>query len=136
MKNFIINNVVTNNNVLEHLLKLQSQLQKRIENNPIIFPEEVLVAIQESPKTTQWIKEVVLPGIYNGNEGLNGILSNIETETNAFIGNVKMEIVLSILSTLEESLDYIKDANEEGEYSLEQSVQVYEEEKRPFKTIH
>lgn len=136
MKNFSIHDVVTNNKVLEHLVKLQSQLQKKIESNPTVFPEEILVAIQESPKTTQWIKEIVLPGIYNGNEGLNTILSNIETESNAFIGNVKMEIVLSILGTLEESLDYIKDANEEGEYSLEQSIRVYEEEKRPFKTIH
>lgn len=136
MKNFIINEVVTNNNVLENLIKLQSQLQKKIESNPTVFSEDVLVAIQESPKTTQWIKDIVLPGIYNGNEGLNNILSNIETENNAFIGNVKMEIVLSILSTLEESLDYIKYANEEGEYSLEQSMQVYEDEKRPFKTIH
>lgn len=136
MKTLNIHHIVTSKNVIEHLFKLQSQLKKKIEKNPTVFPIEILLAIQESPKTTLWIKDVVLPEMYNGDEGLDNILSNIETETNAFLGNVKMEIVLGILSTLEESLDYIKDATEEGEYSLEQMVMTYEEEKRPFKTIH
>jgi hypothetical protein len=131
-----IEKVVTNPHVFHHLMELQKKIKVEFTKNQKDFPPEMFSAIQESPNTTQWIKDIVLPGIYDGDEGLDQILFNIENEKNIFLGATKMQMLLNILDTLEEPLANIKEASDEGKFSLSDNLRNYEEEKRPFKTLH
>lgn len=131
-----IKEIVTNQYVLNHLFTLRNKVNREFYKSHKALDPEVILAIKESPYTTQWIKDIVLPGIYQGDEGLDDVLNDIENESNICLSSLKIEIVLNILSSLDEPLTVIKEANEEGEYSLEKNLINYENEKRPFKTVH
>lgn len=128
--------IITNENVFNHLLNLQTQLKTEFLKRKADFPIEMFNAVQESPKTTQWVKDMVLPRLYEGDEGLDMILYEIEDEPNLFLSATKMQMVLNILGTIEEPLANIKEATEQGEYSVKESLEAYENEQRLYKTIH
>lgn len=127
--------IVTNQTVFSHLIKLQKKLQKEFKENIEKYSDEVVEAIQQSPKTNNWIKHNVIPKIYEGNEGLNDVLLEIEEEKNLLLGAAKLQLVIDLLSTMDESLDDIKEGVEEGDYNLEDGLKSFEEQVI-FKTLH
>lgn len=135
IKNSIIKEIVTDSIVFNHLLTLQNKLNYEFTISQYHITQELLDALTESPNTTQWIKDVVLPGIYEGDDGLNNILNNIEDECHLILRGAKMKIIMDILHTLEEPLYKMKEGFEMGQYSLENNLKIYED-KRPFKTLH
>jgi tRNA pseudouridine-54 N-methylase len=128
--------IIMDKNVLNHLFILGQKLKEEYHEKNTEYSAEAFEALKDSPITTQWIKEVVLPGIYNGDEGLDSILNNIENEKNILLGASRMQIVLEVLKELNEPLFKIQEANENGEYSLEQNLKKYEQDKRIFKMLH
>lgn len=133
-----IRKVIKNNQVFNHLLKLQTKLKKEFDDQNKIEPysEELIEALHQSPKTTLWVRDVVIPKIYDGDEGLDEILCDIEGENNIILGATKMEIILDILSSFSETLDDIQIATEQGEHNLSENIRIFEEENMPFKTLH
>lgn len=133
-----IRKVIKNNQVFNHLLKLQTHLKKEFDAKNKIeqYSEELIEALHQSPKTTIWVRDVVIPKIYDGDEGLDEILNDIENEHNIVLGATKMEIILDILSSFSESLDDIQLATEQGEHNLTENIRIFEEENMPFKTLH
>lgn len=130
-----IKKIVTNPEVLEHLIKLQKKLKLDFAKHSDQYPEGLVEAVQESPNTTTWVKNVVIPKIHAGDEGLNDVLLEIEKEKNTLLSATKMQIVLDILESLPESLSALKEGVEEGEYDLEENIKNFEQE-IPFKNLH
>lgn len=130
-----IQKIVTNQNVLRHLLHLTDKLKKEFNENIEKYPDELVEAMQESPKTANWLKKEVVPRFYEGNEGLNDILLEIEKETDILVSATKLQLVIEMLSTMDESLDVIKNGVEDGQYSIEDGLKNFDEQVE-FKVLH
>ena len=130
-----IQTIVTNSNVFYHLINLQKELKKSYDINPNSEKELIAEAIQESPITNEWIKNIVIPQIHSGDEGLEKILLEIENEKNLLLGATRLQIVLDMLKTFEEPLKDIQQGVEEGEYDITEGIRLFEEEAL-FKTLH
>lgn len=126
----MIKEIITDPEVITHLISLQKKLKKEFslinKKNPESCPNEMIDAIQESPNTTQWVKNIVIPKIYNGDEGLEEILIEIEKEKNIILSATRMQIVLDILQSLPDNLNALKEGIEEGEYNMEENIDNFE----------
>ena len=130
-----IKEIVSNPLVLHHLFKLHEEYKRSVANDIENYSEELIVAIQESPNTTSWIKNTVIPNLYEGDEGLDEILNGIEKEENMILSATKMQIVLDILGNLSGSLNDLKESVESGDNNVEENMKNFDKD-IPFKVFH
>lgn len=128
--------IVTNQYVFNHLVKLQSHIKSGFTKKKHIYNDEIMMAVSESPITTAWIKDIVIPKLYDGDEGLEEILDDIELQDEIAVSATRMQLLLQLLSSLPYSLNELREGTEQGYFNVEHNMDVFEDTQREFKFLH
>jgi hypothetical protein len=130
-----LQNIISDDQVFNDMAGLQLKIKNEYDFAIKDKEENITEMLQESPKTLEWIKSVVVPNIANGSDGLHDILTDIKNEEDPLVGAIKFQSVLDILSGFNATLEEIKLSFQEGEYSFER-VNDFIEKKSKFKVLH
>lgn len=130
-----VDKAITSPEVYSYLLRLGQKHEEIIESG--IITDEILKSMVHSPRTQKWISEMVLPQLFNGDDGLETILKDIEREKNNTIGATKYRILMAILNDeIQESLETIKDGVLEGDIDPDKFVEVFNKKNGGNRYLH
>lgn len=81
----------------------------------------------EAPQNRLWVRDFVIPRIYEGDDGLEKVLNELDAEKNIIVAATRTQFLFNILRSLPDSLENMKWGVTEGLYDPTQNVKSFDE---------
>jgi len=126
-KGDFMRNYISSAPIYQHLMNRIDTSRDALVEAGIENTGDFWETVIEAPQNRLWVRDFVIPRIYEGDDGLEKVLNELDAEKNIIVAATRTQFLFNILRSLPDSLENMKWGVTEGLYDPTQNVKSFDE---------
>lgn len=120
-------NYISSAPIYQHFMERVDASREALVEADIENTGDFWETVIEAPQNRSWVRDFVIPRMYEGDDGLEKVLDELDAEENEVVAATRTQFLFNILRSLPDSLENLKWGVVEGLYDPKENAKSFDE---------